>query len=108
MPKAHTKKKSTRRHALVGTWASADEFTSNVEYIVTSKGDGFAVRAVDRQDSEEADIFEIKWDGEILTFAALWNSTGRFVRCRFLAQSRGHVEFAFTYTDHELLHRKSA
>lgn len=107
MAKPRIKKKSARPHPLVGTWASADEFSSEVEYIVTSKGDEFAVHAVDRQDSEEAEIFEVKWDGETLTFAALWNSTGRFARCRFLVQSRDHVEFTYTYTDHELLHRKS-
>jgi hypothetical protein len=108
MPKARTKKKSTPKHPLLGTWVSAEGFPSDVEYIVSSKGDGFAVRALDRQDGEEADVFEIKWDGQILIFAAHWNSTGRFARCRFLAQSPDHVEFTYTYTDHELLHRKSA
>ncbi len=107
MPKKRSKSKSTRRHTLVGTWASADEFTSDVEYIVSSTGEGFAVRAIDRGDGEEAEVFEVQWDGETLTFAAHWNSTGRFARCRMLAQSRAHVDFTYTYTDHEMLHRKS-
>jgi hypothetical protein len=86
---------------------SANGF-SDVEYIVSSKGVGFAVRAIDRQDGEEADVFETKWDGWILTFAAHWNSTGRFARCRFLALSPDRVEFIYTYTDHEMLQRKSS
>lgn len=108
MPKTRQKKKSTRKHTLVGTWASADEFDSNVEYIISSKGDGFAVRVSDSYDGEEADVFETKWDGEVLTFATHWNSTGRFSRCRFLAQSKDHVDSTYTYTDKELLHRKPA
>lgn len=92
---------------LVGTWASADLFASDVEYIISAMGDELAVRAINTNDSEEADIFEIHWDGEILTFAAHWNSTGRFARCRFLLQSIDHVNFTYTYTDQYLLHRKS-
>ena len=106
MPKI--RKKSTRGHTLVGTWASADGFESNVEYIILSKGDGFEVRAVDSYDGEEADVFETKWDGNVLSFATHWNSTGRFSRCRFLAQARDHVDFTYTYTDKDLLHRKPA
>jgi hypothetical protein len=81
---------------------------SDVEYAISSTGTGFTVRAFDRDDGEEADVFEVNWDGEVLTFAAHWNSTGRFARCRMVAQSSEHVDFTYTYTDHELLHRKPA
>jgi hypothetical protein len=91
---------------LVGTWASADAFASDVEYIVSAVGDELTVRAIDKTDREEADIFEVHWDGEILTFAAYWNSSGRFARCRFLAQSQDIVNFTYTYTDQDTLLRK--
>jgi hypothetical protein len=107
MPNTRQKKLRRSEHSLVGTWASADEFDSHVEYVISSRSNGFAVRAIDSFDGEEADIFEVNWDGEALTFATHWNSTGRFARCRFLVQSNDHVDFTYTYTDQALLHRKS-
>ncbi len=107
MSQARTSQTNNQQHPLVGTWVSADEFASDVEYLISAKGDGLTVRAINKNDSEEADIFEIQWDGEILTFAAHWNSTGRFARCRFLLQSQDLVDFTYTYTDSDVLHRKS-
>lgn len=105
MPKTRQKKKSTRKHTLVGSRVSGTEYGSEIEYTVTSHGSGFKVQAVDQYDGEAADVFEIKWDGQILSFATHWNSTGRFLRCRLQAVAKNE---AHTYTANETWHRKSA
>ena len=108
MPKPRHKKESTKKHPLVGRWVSGTEYGSEIEYIVTSHGTGFRVRAIDRYDGEVADVFEVKWDGQILSFGTLWNSTGRFLRCRLDAVAKNEVSYTYTYTANETWHRKSA
>ena len=105
MPKFN--QKSNKGHVLTGVWVNADEHASEVEYSVTSKGTTFKVNAIDGNDGEVADIFEVKWDGEVLSFAIHWNSTGRFARCRLQALSQNRVSLTYTYTDNETYHRKS-
>ena len=108
MPKPRYKKQSTKKHALVGSWVSGTEYGSEIEFIVTSHGTSFKVRAIDRYDDEVADVFEVKWDGEVLSFATHWNSTGRFLRCRLQAVAKNEVSYTYTYTANETWHRKSA
>jgi len=104
VPKSKTK--ISKENLLSGVWISADEAGSDVEYTVTSTGVTFKVEAIDRYDDEAADVFEIEWDGEVLSFATHWNSTGRFSRCRLQALSKNRVSFTYTYTDNEILLRK--
>jgi len=108
MPKPGDKKKHTRGHTLVGSWISGTESGSEIEYVVTSHGSGFKVKAIDRFDGEVADVFEKKWDGRILSFGTLWNSTGRFLRCRFQAVAKNEVSYTYTYTANETWHRKQS
>jgi hypothetical protein len=93
---------------LVGTWFNGDEYASEVEFTITRAGKPYAVRARDRHDGEEGDIFEIAWDGEVLSFAAHWNSTGRFGRYRLLLLSANRIDVTYTYTDNGMYHRKLA
>ena len=103
-------KKKTRqkpaRDLLVGTWKNNDEYESEVEFTVTRAGDSYAVRACDGFDGEEADVFETAWDGSVLSFAAHWNSTGRFARYRLLLLSPNRIRVTYTYTDSERYQRK--
>lgn len=99
--------KITSNHPLVGTWVSDDEYGSEVEYVITPAANGFAVNATTTYDGEYAEIYDVKWNGEQLTFSAYWNSSGRFCKCKLLLLSENRVDFTFTYTDHEVLHRKS-
>ena len=94
------------RDLLVGTWFNADEYATEVEFIITRSGNSYAVRVCDRYDGEEADIFETAWNGRILSFAAHWNSTGRFARYRLLLLSANRIDVTYTYTDSEMYHRK--
>jgi len=99
MPKPLHKKKKTVSRPLVGSWVNGDEYATDVEYIVSRNDDGFSVRAIDRDDGEGADVYEIKWDREVLSFARHWNSTGRFARCLLEAVSKNRVSFTYTDTD---------
>jgi len=108
MPKSRHKKKRKGSYTLVGSWVSGTEYGSEIEYIVTPHGDTFKVRAIDQFDGEVADVFEVKWDGQILSFATHWNSTGRFMRCRLEAIAKNEASYTYTYTTNETWHRKSA
>ncbi len=99
-------KQKLKRDLLVGTWSSADEHYSDVEFTITRSGDSYAVQARDGFDGEKADIFETVWDGGVLSFAAHWNSTGRFARYRILLLSANRIDLTYTYTDTEMYHRK--
>ncbi len=105
MPK-HLQKKSGKPHTLVGTWFNADEYETDVEYIVSREGGSFTVRAVDRFDGEEGEVYDVKRDGDALSFAVHWNSTGRLVKARLLAISPNRVDYTYTYTQQETWHRK--
>ncbi len=95
-----------KRDLLVGTWFNANEYATGVEFTITRAGRSYAVRVCDRYDDEAADIFETTWDGEVLSFAAQWNSTGRFARYRLLLLSANRIDVTYTYTDSEMYHRK--
>lgn len=106
MSKARRQKEKTP--TVVGTWVNGDEYETDVEYQVSRGTKGFVVQAVDRFDGEKAKVYDIKWDGEALTFATHWPSTGRFVKCRLSALSPNRVDFTYTYTQQEMWHRKGA
>jgi hypothetical protein len=95
-----------KRDLLVGTWFNDDEFGSGIEYVITRSGDSYAVRLCDTSDGEVADTFETAWDGKVLTFAAHWNSTGRFARYRLWLFSANRLDVTYTYTDNEMYDRK--
>lgn len=99
-------KQKPKRDSLVGTWSSADEYSSDVEFTINRSSDSYAVQVCDGFDGEIADIFETAWDGRVLSFAAHWNSTGRFARYRILLLSANRIDVTYTYTDNEMYHRK--
>jgi hypothetical protein len=103
-----SKTEKRKTHTLVGVWVNGDEYATDVEYQISQRPQGFAVRAVDRFDGEKAEVYDVKWDGEALSFATHWRSTGRFVKCRLQAISPNRVDFTYTYTQQELWHRKAA
>ena len=86
--------------------ALRNEGATEVEFTVTRAGGSYAVRVCDRFDGEVADVFETAWDGEVLSFAAHWNKTGRFARYRILLLSANRIDVTYTYTDNEMYHRK--
>jgi hypothetical protein len=104
--KKHVQKKNEKPHTVVGTWFNGDEYETEVEYIVSSGKGAFTVRAVDRFDGEEGEVYDVKWDGDTLSFAVHWNSTGRLVKARLLVISPNRVDYTYSYTEQETWHRK--
>jgi hypothetical protein len=102
----HVQKQNEKPHTLVGTWVNGDEYETDVEYIVSAAGKGFTVRALDRFDGEKGEVSDVKWDGNVLSFAVHWNSTGRFVKARLLPISPNRVDYTYTFTQQETWHRK--
>ena len=101
-------KPEEKPHPLIGVWVNGDEYNTDVEYIVSATGSGFAVQAIDRCDGEEGEVSAVKWDGNVLSFAVYWNSTGRMLKVRLLAISPNRVEYTYTFTQQEMWHRKEA
>ena len=101
-------KEKPKRDLLAGTWASADEHYSDVVFTIARSVDSYAVQVCDGFDGERADVYETACDGDTLSFAAHRNSTGRFARYRLLLLSANRIGVTYTYTDHELYHRRTA
>jgi hypothetical protein len=100
-------KRGNRNNPLVGTWRSAAAFGSSIEYQVAKRKTGYSVVARDTADGEVADIFEQSWSPKkgVLSFAAYWNASGRFTRCRLQLITAEQVELTYTYTDIDVLVR---
>lgn len=108
MQASNKPKQKSKRDLLVGTWFDGDEHDSSVEFNITRAGDSYVVRVRDLFDDEAADIFETAWNGRVLSFAAHWNSTGRFARYRLLLLSDNRLDVTYTYTESTMYHRKRA
>ncbi len=67
-------KQKPTRDLLVGTWWSANEYLSEVEFTFSRSGDAYAVQIRDGYDGERADIFETNWD--VAIFCHLVQPTG--------------------------------
>jgi hypothetical protein len=91
---------------IVGTWISIDD-TSSVEIRVRKKKT-YTVTAIDSFDGEVASVAEVKRDSKtgILSFAAYWDSSGRFTRYRMMHASEDKIDITYTHTDSEVLIRK--
>jgi hypothetical protein len=99
-------KQKPKRDLLVGTWLNGSEYASEVEFTITRSGDSYAIRLRDGYDGEESEVFDTAWDGEVLSFATHWRSTGRFARYRLSLTSTNRLDVTYTYTDHEMYHRQ--
>lgn len=90
----------TAKHPLVGTWRCADDFTS-VEFQIVATAAAFNVSATDTEDGEVAEVYDVQWNGEAMTFAVHWVSTGRFTKYKLRAVTQKSVSVDFTYSGQE-------
>jgi len=90
----------TNENPLVGSWRCPDPF-SYVELRVEAAETGFHVTVVDTNDGESADVYDISWDGDALSFAAHWPSTGRLTKYRLLAVDHEAISVSYTYSGQE-------
>ena len=100
------KRKSSIDRGLIGNWISYDENGSTIEHRISMAKGEYKVTCVDTYDGELAEVYDVKWDGNRLSYCLHWPSTRRFSRNSILRQSQDQVELTFTYTDTELLRRK--
>ena len=91
------KSKSDAIQHLIGRWIAADEWTTDVELIVSNRGGKIRVRAKDQSDGEEAEIFDLKVTKSDISFAAYWSS-GQLTKYRLRALGNGQMEAVFTVT----------
>lgn len=103
--KPSRKPRLRKPHPLVGTWVSGEDF-DDVAITVSRAGSKFRVSVIDTFDDEQAEVYDVKWDGRTLTYAAHWESTGRFVKARLQALSDGAIDYCYTYSKQETWHRK--
>ncbi len=66
----------------------------------------YQVTVVDIDDNEVAEVYNIEWDGEKLSYNLYWNSSGRFVKNRLALVEEDKVDLTYTYTDRNILCRK--
>ncbi|MDO5653579.1 MAG: hypothetical protein Q4G39_05690 [Brachymonas sp.] len=92
----------------VGVWVGPDEYTSEVEYSVREENGKIVVAAQDRYDGEIAEVSNIQYLPQQLSFTAVWSSTGRIAQCVFELESENEIKLTFTFTDHARLFRKIA
>ena len=101
------KKKPELDRGLVGTWVSCDPWASCVEHRVTTSRGQYKLVAVDVDDDEKAEVYDITWDGERLHYCLHWKSTGRFSKNTLIRLEKDKVGLTYSYTDQEILHRKA-
>lgn len=87
-------------HPLIGKWVASDGFSDivvNIEAVVK----GFEVSVIDEADNEKAEIYDTKYEEDILSFKVHWPSNGRFVKYRFLLLSEKAIDVTYTYSGQE-------
>src|ERR1700689_833463 len=100
-------KGTVKKDILSGIWKSRYDWGSVAEYRIERNRRGYTVSVRDSEDGEHADVLETKWDAarHILAISVYWNSSGRFLRCRFKSNSASQIELTYTYPDTEVLER---
>ncbi len=98
-----------KKDSFVGVWVSIDEpYTSTVHFTVKKDRQKYTVTALDADDGEKAEVYDVQWDGKsgVLRFSCYWESSGRFTKCKFMQTDEDKISMTFTYTDHDVLVRK--
>lgn len=105
---AKVKRKKENPNTVVGSWINGDEYDTDVEYVVTRAGEGFAVHALDRFDGEEGVVYDVRYqDGSsTLSFDVQWKSTGRFINVRLQPISPNRASYTYTFTETQMWFRK--
>ena len=62
---------------------------------------GFRVTAIDDSDGEIPEVYDLRYQGDVLSFNLYFNSNGRLIKYRFQALSNDRVDVTFTYTEQE-------
>ncbi|AWB66135.1 hypothetical protein C2869_06625 [Saccharobesus litoralis] len=85
---------------LVGDWVPADMY-SDIVISITKEEEDYKVSVVDSDDGEQAEIYEVKYNGEALSFNVHWASNGRFIKYTLLLTTDKTVRLIYTYSGQE-------
>ncbi len=84
----------------VGDWIPADMYC-DIVISIAKKDDEYQVSVIDTDDEEEAEIYELKYDGNSLSFNVHWASNGRFVKYALVLVADKVVRLIYTYSGQE-------
>lgn len=84
----------------VGEWVPADLY-SDIVIAVTKVEDSYSVVVYDSDDGEQAEVYEVNFDGTELSFNVHWASNGRFIKYGLLLSGNNTVRLIYTYSGQE-------
>ena len=92
---------------LIGSWKVNDGFPG---IVVTIKADnkGFEVSAVDENDDEIPEVFDLKYENDAFSFNLYFNTNGRLIKYRFQSISKDRIDVTFSYSGQETWERFEA
>lgn len=85
---------------LVGTWRCPDVLSFVAIHISKINGQ-YQVSAIDEDDGENADVYDVREENGDLFFATHWSSTGRLIKFKFLVTAEGVANVTLAYTEKE-------
>ena len=84
----------------VGQWTASDGL-SNVVLVIEEVSDGYSVMVVDQSDSEEAEVYDVEFEEDVLSFKIHWESNGQFVKYQFRLLSDNTLGVTYTFSAQE-------
>ncbi|MCL6417697.1 hypothetical protein MIB92_18705 [Aestuariirhabdus sp. Z084] len=90
---------------LVGDWVPADLY-SDIVISISKDESEYKVSVFDSNDDEQAEVYEINYDGTELSFNVHWASNGRFIKYGLLVSANNIVRLFYTYSGQETWVRK--
>lgn len=90
---------------LVGDWVPADLY-SDIVISITKAEETYEVSVVDSNDGEQAEVYEVNYDGTELSFNVHWASNGRFIKYGLIVTTENTVRLIYTYSGQETWVRK--
>ena len=91
---------------LVGDWVPADLY-SDIVISITKDDEEYSVSVFDLNDGEQAEVYEVKFDGDELSFNVHWSSNGRFIKYGLLLTTEKTVRLTYTYSGQETWIKKT-
>lgn len=89
----------------MGTWYTEEGEDSRLDYTIILRKSGLTVRTFDYIDWKREIITRVKWDGQVLQFHS--QRPGRIGQIQVRSLSKDQAEFVFTFTEREILKKKT-
>lgn len=84
----------------VGDWVPADMY-SDIVISIDKEGDVYQVSVVDSDDGEMAEVYEVRYENDELSFNVHWSSNGRFIKYGLILTTDKTVRLIYTYSGQE-------